>query len=825
MRFQCSQCQCVLDIDDCQPGELVACGQCNSAVTVPPSPTSPGSILGDFAIVREIGVGGMGTVYLAHQISLDRDVALKVLLPNFAEDVAFIQNFINEARAAASVNHPNIVQAYAVNSDQGLYYFAMEFVDGPTLKELVERDGPLPVKRVLDIAGEILAALDYAWQSKKIIHRDIKPDNIMITSGGQTKLADLGLARKITETNPDGSSELYGTPLYIAPELLFGLPASPASDIYGLGATLYHILTGQTPYVAEQPEDVVNLHIFQELPPLASLKPDIPAPLAALIETMLAKRPVHRQAGYKELLEDLQRVKNNEMPLQTPAAEAQLPLNPELADPLELTTESNGATNGAVMAAPGAPGAAVAGGKLKFSGGKKKFSAPAGASGSPVATDAGTEVASPALTPAPAVVADGQPPASATGTAGLVPVAVADGSDVPASGKRPVALIAVLVLILLAAGGGGAWYFLFRGSTDAASESSSAGSVDSGVDRLARVKAMIAEEQTEAAILSELNQLAAEITPDSAAYNELVTVAAPLVEKSLLAARQPAIEEKQQLWDRQVAAAKLAVERKAQEEAVKAEEAKKLAEEEKAQKAAEQAEQERQQELAEKKQELLLKMLEQASKQDYDAAQRLFASMAEGKAEQEQQWAKQWVAIIGKAETIHGTIRNSGTTFAEVDVNMADKRKWKIAEITFDKIKITSTSIAVDSRGKDRKEVQTMILDLRYLLPPQLVNLGREAGRKAGWEGAEVEAGVAAYLLVRGAALNTVRRSLEQIDGTNLILEDLDNLNNDDYVQYLINGLEAQEQKQGVLMLNYIRSIAPDKIENVPEQVIQKLQK
>ncbi|NLF60016.1 MAG: serine/threonine protein kinase, partial [Lentisphaerae bacterium] len=174
MRFQCSQCQCILDID-AQPGELVACGQCSSAVTVPPTPTSPGAILGDFAIVREIGVGGMGTVYLARQISLDRDVALKVLLPTFAEDVAFIQSFINEARAAASVNHPHIVQAYAVNSDQGLYYFAMEFVDGPTLKELLDQHGALPVDKVIDIANDIASALDYAWQGKKIIHRDIKP--------------------------------------------------------------------------------------------------------------------------------------------------------------------------------------------------------------------------------------------------------------------------------------------------------------------------------------------------------------------------------------------------------------------------------------------------------------------------------------------------------------------------------------------------------------------------------------------------------------------------------------------------------------------------
>jgi len=230
-------------LDDCQPGELVQCGQCGNAVQVPATRTSPGALLGDFVIEKEIGVGGMGSVFLAHQVSLDRDVAIKILLPNFAEDTSFIQVFINEARMAASLNHPNIVQAYAVNVLDGVFYFAMEFVDGMTLKQMIEKDGPMPADKVLEIASAMVSALSYAWQEKKLVHRDIKPDNIMINSQGQIKLADLGLARKITELNADGTSELYGTPQYIAPELLFGNPANEQSDIYSLGATLYHVLT------------------------------------------------------------------------------------------------------------------------------------------------------------------------------------------------------------------------------------------------------------------------------------------------------------------------------------------------------------------------------------------------------------------------------------------------------------------------------------------------------------------------------------------------------------------------------------------------------
>ncbi len=796
MRFQCSQCQCILDIDDCQPGELVACGKCSSAVTVPPTPTSPGAILGDFAIVHEIGVGGMGTVYLARQISLDRDVALKVLLPTFAEDIAFIQSFINEARAAASVNHPHIVQAYAVNSDQGLYYFAMEFVDGPTLKELLVQNGPLPVDKVIDIANDIASALDYAWQGRKIIHRDIKPDNIMITSTGQAKLADLGLARKITEQNPDGSAELYGTPQYIAPELLFGHPATTASDIYSLGATLYHILSGQYPFTAEQPEEIVNMHIFNELPDLTSVKPDVPAPLAAMIETMLAKRPSQRYANYTELLEDLKRVKKNEMPLHLPAANAQAPLNPELPDPLTIPE----AGSADAEAKPTTQGATA--GRLKISSGKKKLTL---TGASPSAT--GVSPSATGVSP------------SATGAA------PAEAGESPKRRSGRLLVIILLVAILLAAAGGSAWFYLHRAGAGNAGDAAAPAASDAATAQLAKIKAMIAEKQADDVITAELAHLAPELTAASPAVADFITTAAPFTEKALDAARAPVLQEKQQLWDRQVAAAKVAAERKAEEEAAKQEAARQQAEAEKARKAAEQAEKERQEELAAKKEGILTAMPGHACKQDYDAAQRLFVSMTADKDEQASAWAKQWLAIIERAEKIHDTVRNSGNAFAGVDIPMGDRRKWKIADITFDKIKITSMTIAVDKSGKDREDIQTLTLDLRYLLPPQLVLVGRAAAPKAGYEGAETDGSVAAYLIVRGAALQTVRSALQKLDGADLILADLETIPSDAYTSHLINGLPEQDKKQGILIFNYLRATAPDRIESIPEEVRKSFQK
>lgn len=315
MRFQCNHCRALLELEDVEPGEIVQCPTCLSPVSIPDSVMSPRAVLGDFVIKEAIGNGGMGTVYLAHQVTLDRDVALKVLHPDFASDTVFIQNFINEARAAASLNHPNIVQAVAVNCDEGLWYFAMEYVNGYTLRQLLEQNGRIEEQQMLDIASEVVSALKYAWNEKHIVHRDIKPDNIILTSDGHAKLSDLGLARKITELNEDGSTELYGTPQYIAPELLYGAPPNAASDIYSFGATLYHTLSGRFPFMADSPEAVANLQLSAPLVPLKDIVPSISAPLSRLIDIMMVKSPEDRYHDYDELEQDLHRVHAGEMPL------------------------------------------------------------------------------------------------------------------------------------------------------------------------------------------------------------------------------------------------------------------------------------------------------------------------------------------------------------------------------------------------------------------------------------------------------------------------------------------------------------------------------
>ena len=296
VRFQCSHCRGILALDDGEPGEAVACGHCGTAVAVPETRMSPGAIVGDFIIRERLGEGGMGTVFLAHQISLDRAAAVKVLHQRYAADEAYIKDFVREARAAAAINHPNIVQAYAVGEDEGLFYFAMEYVQGSTLKQVLVHGGRLVADRALVIAEQVATALDHAWRTQGLIHRDIKPDNIILTAAGGVKVADLGLARKLTDTAMDGSQELYGTPQYIAPEHLLGGPGDNRSDLYSLGATLYHALSGRFPFQGSSPVDIAQKHLTEPLRPLREICPDVPPALAQVVEVMLAKRACHRYA-------------------------------------------------------------------------------------------------------------------------------------------------------------------------------------------------------------------------------------------------------------------------------------------------------------------------------------------------------------------------------------------------------------------------------------------------------------------------------------------------------------------------------------------------
>ena len=263
-------------------------------------------------LVKKIGEGGMATVWKAHQVSLDRIVAVKILNAEFASDPDEVRDFINEARAAANLKHPNIIQVHDVGEHEGTYYIVMELVNGATVGALLERDGPLSPKRALHIVDDLAKALDYAWTEAGMIHRDIKPDNIMIDADGTVKLADLGLARRgLTRRseNADADRMIEGTPNYMSPEQARAVPALDCrTDMYSLGATLYHMVTGVLPFADVQPMRALQAQIDGELPNPRDINPAITQGLAAFIRRLMMKVPPDRFEDWDAMRCELSKV-------------------------------------------------------------------------------------------------------------------------------------------------------------------------------------------------------------------------------------------------------------------------------------------------------------------------------------------------------------------------------------------------------------------------------------------------------------------------------------------------------------------------------------
>jgi len=309
MRFQCPFCKGIVRVPNTDLGLECQCGHCSELVKAPPYRLSPSAVIADFIIMEEIGRGGMGIVYRAHQITLDRPAALKILSDQYAGNTEYVVDFIKEARAAAKLNHPHIVQAYAVGEDEGVYFFAMEYINGQTMKTYMKREGCVPIDYALEIIQQIAEALDYAWKEQHLIHRDIKPDNIMIAKNGRAKLADLGLARVAGEIEDADSDEVLGTPQYISPEHLTGAEMDVRSDIYSLGATLFHLITGRFVFEGRTATDIARKHLEAPVPSPKKINQKISDGVCDVIFKMMAKNPNDRYQTAGELVEDLRLVR------------------------------------------------------------------------------------------------------------------------------------------------------------------------------------------------------------------------------------------------------------------------------------------------------------------------------------------------------------------------------------------------------------------------------------------------------------------------------------------------------------------------------------
>ena len=313
MRFQCPFCNNVIEIPDEYRGYRVACSSCDKRIIAPSTSFEEGCVIGDFVIRAKLGEGAIGAVYKAFQLSLERIVALKILSNKHITEKGLIE-FQREARAAAKLIHVNLVQSYAVGEDNGICYMAMTYINGETLKSRIRRTGPIPCDEALHIIQQVAEALHYAWTESHLIHRDVKPDNIMLSENGIVKLTDLGLAMNQAEWRQD--MDISGSPSYMSPEQFAGEKLDTRSDIYSLGVTLYQMLSGELPFDAETLRSIARQHFEVAVPDINKKVSGLPPSVGKLIRKMMAKTPEKRFRDMEELLSEIWRIRQLTAPNQ-----------------------------------------------------------------------------------------------------------------------------------------------------------------------------------------------------------------------------------------------------------------------------------------------------------------------------------------------------------------------------------------------------------------------------------------------------------------------------------------------------------------------------
>ena len=321
--FSCPRCQNQVDADTQLGGSAATCPHCNRAVTVPRNATvGPGTTVGGFRIEKSIGLGGMGEVFLATQLSMERRIALKVLTTAQTADASFIERFLHEARMVARLNHPNIVTAYEAGEDAGTYFLAMEFVEGETLEARLKTHGLFPEAEALKFMRKVAKALAYAWDEHHILHRDIKPANLMLDRHGEIKIMDMGLAKNVgsDDSGLTMTGFVIGTPYYMSPEQArAAADIDFRADLYSLGGTFYHLVTGSAPFGGTSVVDILSKHLNAPLPPARTRNPQLSEGCELLLEKMMAKDREQRYPTWRALVDDIDRVLHHQRPALAPA--------------------------------------------------------------------------------------------------------------------------------------------------------------------------------------------------------------------------------------------------------------------------------------------------------------------------------------------------------------------------------------------------------------------------------------------------------------------------------------------------------------------------
>lgn len=328
--FYCDLCEAKLRINADAMGSDLICPECDTMLQVPRMQLGPGFVVGGFLIKHKLGEGGMGEVYLATQLSLERDIALKILPSRFTRENSFVVRFLKEVHYQAKLDHPNIVAAYDGGEDNGVYFMAMAYVEGETLEERLDREGTLPEKDALQVVRQVAKALEYASVEKGILHRDIKPANIMLTPSLHAKVLDMGLSKNTMEKKSTTLADtLMGTPNYMSPEQIdHPQELDTRSDMFSLGMTLYHMLTGQIPFEESGYLKTLHRHAKEKLEDPRDLMPGIAPGSAHLLARMLARDPDDRYPDWQTFQEDLQGVLSKKSIPKPPEGESTLDLNP-----------------------------------------------------------------------------------------------------------------------------------------------------------------------------------------------------------------------------------------------------------------------------------------------------------------------------------------------------------------------------------------------------------------------------------------------------------------------------------------------------------------
>ncbi|MDF1814521.1 MAG: serine/threonine-protein kinase, partial [Verrucomicrobiales bacterium] len=299
---QCPECGQGVDVSSLSPFSKIECPHCNVAVRVR-------TRLGQYEILGPLGEGGMSQVFSAEDITLGRKVALKILHQELSLDSKLTEMFEREAKLTASINHPNVVKVYTVGHEGGYFYIAMELVHAISVEQIIAEQGALPEEKVLQMAYDVVSGLKAAYQLN-LIHRDIKPGNILVTEDGTAKLVDFGLA--VVQGGADENEDIWATPFYVPPEKLVREPDTHLGDIYALGATCYHALAGQPPFVANTSSLEELIEIKSRGVDLKSVAPNATLPTVKLIERMMSYSAAARPSSYDELLKKIQ-IRQNEL--------------------------------------------------------------------------------------------------------------------------------------------------------------------------------------------------------------------------------------------------------------------------------------------------------------------------------------------------------------------------------------------------------------------------------------------------------------------------------------------------------------------------------